>query len=198
MKKINTTEEYIAAHPKWRNELESLRQLIKSFPLHEGIKWSMPVYDIDNKNILGIAAFKSHYGIWFFNGGLHENNTRLLINAQEGKTHAMRQIKFDENTHPDMEEISKYIAESIEINKRGIKMQPPPKKEITIPAELKQHLISGGNLEAAFNKLTPGKRREYCVYIDEAKREETRKNRVQKIIPLILSGMGLNDRYKPE
>ncbi len=197
MKKINSAEEYIAVHPKWRKELESLRQLIKSFPLHEGIKWSMPVYDIDNKNILGIAAFKGHYGIWFFNGGLHEKNTRLLQNAQEGKTHAMRQIKFDENSPPDMDEISKYIAESIEINKRGAKTKPPAKKEIIIPFELNQHIISGGELESAFNQLSPGKRREYCLYIEEAKREETRVNRVQKIIPMIQLGIGLNDRYKP-
>lgn len=196
MKKINTTEEYIAAHPKWRNELESLRQLLNSFPLREGIKWSMPVYDIDNKNIAGIAAFKGHYGIWFFNGGLHEKNTDLLINAQEGKTHAMRQIKFDENSQPDIKELSKYIEESIEIARKGKKMKPPVKKKIIIPYDLNQHLIAKGELEFAFNKLSPGKRREYCLYIDEAKREETRENRVQKIIPMILSGIGLNDKYK--
>ncbi len=197
MKKINSAEEYIALHPKWRKELESLRQLIMSFPLHEGIKWSMPVYDIDNKNVLGIAGFKRHYGIWFFNGGLHEKNTSLLHNAQEGKTHSMRQIKFDENSQPDMEEISKYIAESIEINKRGVKSKPHANKEIIIPVELNQHIKAGSKLESAFNNLTPGKRREYCLYIEEAKRVETRINRVQKIIPMIQLGIGLNDRYKP-
>ncbi|HSJ11679.1 MAG TPA: DUF1801 domain-containing protein, partial [Gillisia sp.] len=174
MAKIDTVEDYFDVHPKWKNELMALRNLIKTYPFNEGLKWSRPVYDIEGKNILGIGAFKDHYGIWFFNGGLHEKHTQLLQNAQEGKTHAMRQIKGDKQAGPDMEELSKYIEESIEIHKLGKKLTPKVLKEMKIPEELKDSLLSNNDLETAFNNLTPGKKREYCDFINEAKRKETK------------------------
>ena len=184
MAKVETVEDYLDLHPKWKNELIVLRNLINTYPFNEGLKWSRPVYDI-----LGIGAFKDHYGIWFFNGGLHEKHTQLLQNAQEGKTHAMRQIKWDKESGPDMGELSKYIDESIQIHKTGKKISPKVKKEMNVPAELK-------DLEISFNNLTPGKRREYCEFINEAKRIETKTARLEKISPMILTGAGLNDRYK--
>ena len=196
MAKVETVEDYIAAHPKWKDELVALRGLIKKYPFNEGLKWSRPVYNIDGKNILGIEAFKEHYGIWFFNGGLHEKHTKLMQNAQEGKTHAMRQIKWNKQACPDMGELSKYIDESIEIQKTGKKLTPKVKKEMNIPEELKASFLSNKDLEASFNNLTPGKRREYCEFIDEAKRNETKKARLERIIPMILSGESLNDRYR--
>jgi len=196
MAKTETVEDYFAAHPKWKHELIALRNLIKTYPFNEGLKWSRPVYDIDGKNILGIGAFKDHYGIWFFNGGLHEKQTQLLQNAQEGKSHAMRQIKWDKQAGPDMEELSKYIEESIEIHKSGKKLTPKVLKEMNIPEELKDSFLSNKDLETAFNNLTPGKKREYCDFINEAKRKETKIARLEKIIPMILTGTGLNDRYK--
>ena len=137
MAKAETVEDYFAAHPKWKNELMALRNLIKTYPFNEGLKWSRPVYNIDGKNILGIGAFKDHYGIWFFNGGLHEKHTKLLQNAQEGKTHAMRQIKWDKQSEPNMEELSKYIDESIKIHKTGKKLTPKVLKAMNIPEEFK-------------------------------------------------------------
>lgn len=196
MAKVETVEDYFDIHSKWKNEIMALRNLIKTYPFNEGLKWSRPVYDIDGKNILGIGAFKEHYGIWFFNGGLHQKHTQLLQNAQEGKTHSMRQIKFDKQSGPDMGELSKYIDESIEIHKSGKRLTPKVLKEMNIPEELKDSFLSEKDLETAFNNLTPGKKREYCDFINEAKRKETKIARLEKIIPMILTGAGLNDRYK--
>ena len=196
MAKVETVEDYLDLHPKWKNELIVLRNLINTYPFNEGLKWSRPVYDIDGKNILGIGAFKDHYGIWFFNGGLHEKHTKLLQNAQEGKTHAMRQIKWDKESGPEMGELSKYIDESIQIHKTGKKLSPKVQKEMKVPDVLKASFLSNKDLEISFNNLTPGKRREYCEFINEAKRIETKTARLEKISPMILTGAGLNDRYK--
>ena len=196
MAKVETVEEYFDAHPKWKDELTALRNLIKSYPFNESLKWSRPLYDIGGKNILGIGAFKEHYGIWFFNGALHKKHTELLCNAQEEKTHSMRQIKWDKLTGPDLGEISKYIEESIEIHKTGKKITPKVQQEIKIPVELKDFFFADKDLEVSFNNLTPGKRREYCDFLDQAKRKETKMARLEKIIPMILVGAGLNDRYK--
>ena len=196
MAKLETVEDYIAAHPKWKDELVALRDLIKKYPFNESLKWSRPVYDIGGKNILGIGAFKEHYGIWFFKGALHELHTKLLENAQEGKTQAMRQIKFDKHSVPVMGELSKYIKESIKLHKMGRKITPSVKKKLIIPEELKVSFLADKDLEISFKNLTPGKQREYCDYIDQAKRKETKMARLEKIIPMVLTGVGLNDGYK--
>ncbi len=98
MAKIQTVEEYILAYPKWGKELKILQDLFTSYSLEESIKWGSPVYSLEGKNLFGLGAFKNHFGIWFFQGGLLQKNTSLLNNAQEGKTKAMRQIKFTQDS----------------------------------------------------------------------------------------------------
>jgi len=196
MAKVNTVEEYFEKHSKWQKELAELRKLFLSYELEEGIKWGAPVYMKNGKNLIGLGAFKNHYAIWLFQGGLLEQNTDLFMNAQEGKTHAMRQIKFDENIDFDLAVISKYIKETISLHKQGKTMSPPPKKEISLAGDLQDKFKEYPELKQAFESLTPGRQREYSEYISQAKREDTRLSRLEKITPMIMAGKGLNDKYK--
>ncbi len=196
MAKAENVDQYLENHPNWAKELGELRRLFLSYDLGEGIKWGGPVYMMEGKNLFGLGAFKNHYAIWFFQGGLLKKNTDLLVNAQEGKTQAMRQIKFDETSKLNPDELKKYIEESISLQKQGKKLPPPKKKEILIPEDLENRFKEDEGLEKAFKKLTPGKQKEYSEYISQAKREETRKSRLDKIKALILEGKGLNDKYK--
>lgn len=196
MQKIESVDQYIQAHPKWTEILLKLRELLNSTVLMETIKWGGPVYTLDGKNLLGIGAFKNHSALWFFQGALLQDNTRLLINAQEGKTKALRQIRFEAGSEIDKKELLKYIEETISLHKLGKEIKPDLKKEILIPSELSDFFKSNSELKNAFSNLTLGKQREYAEYITEAKRNETKQKRIEKIIPMIKGSIGLNDKYK--
>jgi uncharacterized protein YdeI (YjbR/CyaY-like superfamily) len=196
MSKVNSVEEFLERNPRWNRELDQLRNLFLSYNFEEGIKWGSPVYMKDGKNLFGLGSFKNHYAIWLFLGGLLEKNTSLLTNAQEGKTHAMRQIKFDETSQPDLTELSKYVEETLSLHKQGKKFVMTQKKDLILADDLKNKIKEDQKFEEAFKALTPGKQKEYSEYISQAKREETRQSRMEKIIPLIMAGKGLNDKYK--
>ena len=196
MAKIENVEQYIAAHPKWKEQLLKLKELLLSCDLTEGIKWGSPVYMKDGKNLVGIGAFKNHFGLWFFQGALLKQNTKLLVNAQEGKTQAMRQIKLDETSEIDLDLLKKYVDETISLHDQGKTVKLASRQKVEIPVELKKELEANSELKKAFNLLTLGKQKEYSLYIIEAKREVTKQNRIEKIIPMILADIGLNDKYK--
>ncbi|MBT8318987.1 MAG: DUF1801 domain-containing protein, partial [Gramella sp.] len=88
---VKNAEEYISCHQYWEEELRQLHEMILTTELKSEIKWGAPVYTLEGKNVVGLGAFKKHFGIWFFNGALLKENTSLLVNAQEGKTKALRQ-----------------------------------------------------------------------------------------------------------
>jgi len=167
-----------------------LRELLNSTVLKETIKWGGPVYTLDGKNLVGNGAFKNHSALWFFQGALLQDNTDLLINAQEGKTKALRQIRFEAGSKIHTQELLKYIDETISLHRMGKEIKPDLKMGIFIPSELSDFFESNSELKKAFSILTPGKQREYA----EAKRDETKQKRIEKIIPMIKVGIGLNDK----
>jgi uncharacterized protein YdeI (YjbR/CyaY-like superfamily) len=190
-------DRYIEKYPEKEILLNKLRNILHKTSLQETVKWGIPTYTYQNKNLVGIAAFKNHVGIWFFQGALLKDKYNMLINAQEGKTKAMRQIKFRTIDEIDEIKLSGYIKETIENQKNGLVIKPKKNKDpIIIPNNLIQEFEKINTLEACFNALTLGKQREFTEYIESAKREATKENRLKKIIPLILEKKGLYDKYK--
>ncbi len=198
--KEKTVEAYLDNAGEWKNALKHLRKAALSFDLDEAIKWQYPVYSLNGKNVIGLAAFKNHFGIWFFQGALLKDKNKKLINAQPGKTKAMLQWRFESETEmkKDLKLIKEYMKESIANTKAGkeIKKAKPLSKKVIIPKELQALLNKSKKVQAAFDKFTPSKQREYCEYIAEAKRAATKVKRLEKIKPMILDGIGLNDKYK--
>lgn len=195
MKKIYSVEEYIEENTHFSEALSILRTIINTTELEETVKWSAPVYTLNNKNVIGLGAFKKHFGIWFFNGVFLEDKQNLLVNAQEEKTKALRQIRFESVKEIDKNIVLAYVKEAIENQKLGKEVKPDrSKKETIIPQELKAILAS--ELKTSFESLSAYKQREYCEYISSAKREATKQTRLEKIKPMILQGVGLNDKYK--
>lgn len=194
-------EEYFIKDAPRSAEMNALRAILKSFPFQETVKWAFPVYTIDNKNIVGLGAFKAYAGVWFFQGVFLKDQASKLVNAQEGKTQGMRQWRLD-----SLEEIQKneglireYIQEAIDNHHAGLKVSPKPKsaaKPVVIPPELEAALNENPQLKESFESYAPSHRREYAEYIAEAKREATKLARLEKIIPMILDGAGLWDKYK--
>ena len=159
------------------------------------MKWGIPTYCLQNKNIAGIGAFKNYAGLWFFNGSFLKDEAKVLINAQEGKTKGMRQWRFRSIEEIDEKLVLQYIAEAIQNQKDGKEIKPE-KKPLIIPVELKEALASDSQLVEAFDSMTLSCRREYAEHISEAKRPETKQKRLEKIKPMILKNVGLNDKYK--
>ncbi|WP_340074918.1 YdeI/OmpD-associated family protein [Leptobacterium sp. I13] len=196
MKSYKTVANFIKEHEQWEAELILLRGILKTLGMNETIKWGAPVYTIDGKNIVGLGAFKSYVGLWFFQGALLKDEKKVLVNAQEGKTVAMRQLRYNSITAIDESLVKNYVLEAIQNQKKGREIKPVKNKPLTIPGILKAGFIKQPELEAYFNKYTLSKKREFVEYIGSAKRESTQKTRLKKIIPMILQGIGLNDKYR--
>ena len=196
MKNAKTTDEYILKQSYWQNELLELRQIMRSSGLKETIKWGIPVYTHNDKNIAGMAAFKNYVAIWFYQGATLKDEKKKLVNAQEGITKALRQWRFKSPEDIEPELIRQYISEAIENEIKGNIIEPSAKSKIEIPVEITLLFHENKELKENFNKLTPFKQREFIEFISEAKRPETRKKRVDKIIPILAKGLGLNDKYR--
>ncbi|WP_412561230.1 YdeI/OmpD-associated family protein [Winogradskyella sp. MIT101101] len=197
MKKVLSVEEYVELNPTWAEALTRLRNIILKTELTETVKWSMPTYCLNGKNVLGLGAFKNHFCLWFHNGVFLKDEHNLLINAQENKTKALRQMRFMSIDDINDAVVLAYVKESIANQRAGKEIKPKRvTKTVVIPDELDTVFRSNSELNTAFKTLTPGKQREYCEYISEAKRDATKINRIEKITPMIIEGVGLNDKYK--
>lgn len=180
---------------QWTEELEILHAIIRKTNLVEMTKWGGPIYTLNKKNIVGIGGFKSYFGIWFFNGVFLKDEKKLLINAQEGTTKALRQMRFQSKEEIDEKTILNYIKEAITIEEKGIGIKPQ-KKEAIISDFFKNALNNDTALKNAFDQFSPYKQREFLEYIETAKQEKTKITRLEKIKPMILSNIGLNDKYR--
>ncbi|WP_452598514.1 YdeI/OmpD-associated family protein [Pontimicrobium sp. MEBiC01747] len=197
MKKVNSVEEYIENNSHYAEALTLLREILNTTELEEAIKWSAPVYTLNGKNVVGLGAFKKHFGIWFFNGVFLKDEQQVLVNAQENKTKALRQMRFESIEAINKNIVLSYVKEAIENQKLGKEIKPDrSKKDTIIPKELKLELELDTTLKTAFNNLSPSKQREYCEHIATAKREATKQSRLEKIKPMILQNKGLHDKYK--
>ena len=195
MQRYKTVQAYLDGHEEWRPLLESLRIILNECEVEETVKWGQPCYTHKGRNVAGIGAFKKFVSVWFFQGALLRDEHGVLVNAQEGKTKALRQWRFQSVDEIDEPLLRAYVKESVESQRQGRAIKPQRKRPVEIPFELAEALAEHGDAGDRFNALTPGKQREYAEYIAEAKREATRLRRLENILPMIRAGLGLNDKY---
>ena len=177
----------------WKQELEILRKIILECGLVEESKWGVPCYTYQSHNILVLSAFKDYASVSFFKGALLNDSQKILSKPGEN-TQAARLIKFTNTTEvKEMKPILKaYIFEAIEVEKAGLKVEFEKKPE-PIPEELQQKLEENPNFKLAFENLTPGRQRGYIIYFSAPKQSKTRYTRIEKFLPKILDGKGMND-----
>jgi uncharacterized protein YdeI (YjbR/CyaY-like superfamily) len=182
---------------QWETELELLKTIIAKTELVETNKWGGCVYVHNNKNIVGVGGFKKFFTLWFFNGVFLKDEKKHLINANEGVTKSLRQWRFTSKEEINEKEILAYILEAIE-NEKQEKITKPEKtkNELIIPILLQKELDFDNDLKETFLKFSPYKQKEFVEYIEAAKREETKLSRIEKIKPMILNQIGLNDKYR--
>lgn len=179
----------------WSEELAYLRQLILATGLLEDCKWGVPCYTYQGGNVLLLSAFTKYCSISFFKGILLQDEQQLLVKPGP-HSHAGRLFKFTNlsSIQAIEKEISAYIYEAMAIEKAGLTV-PPPSNTTPVPKELEAHFAKDPALQAAFEALTPGRQRGYLIHFTQPKQEKTRISRIEKCIPMILSGIGLHDKY---
>lgn len=179
---------------KWQNEYEKLRTIVLDCGLTEELKWGCPCYTFENRNIVLIHGFKEYCALLFFKGALLNDPNNILI-QQTQNVQSARQIRFTNVKEiVQMEKILKaYIYEAIEVERAGLNVKLKKTSDFKIPEELQNKLDKKPALKKAFNALTPGRQRAYIFYFSQPKLSKTREARVEKYIPQILGGKGLND-----
>ncbi|OOG73185.1 hypothetical protein B0E43_14165 [Algoriphagus sp. A40] len=180
----------------WQDHIYRLQTIIENTGLESAIKWGGKVYTYKGKNVVSAGGFKNHFCLWFYNGVFLSDPYQKLINAQEGKTKALRHWRFQNAEEIEEEKILEYIREAIRNEEMGKVWKPEKSGEIEIPDYFQQKLDESKELNEAFEALTPFKQKEYIEYLESAKREATQISRMEKIIPMILEGIGLNDKYR--
>ena len=187
---------YLSKAKKWQEEMKKLRAIVLSCSLTEELKWGVPCYMFQERNILVIHGFKEYCGLLFFKGALLKDADAVLI-KQTANVQAARQIRFTNVQEiVAMEPIIKaYIYEAIEVEKAGLKVNFKKTAEFTVPEEFQKRLDEDSALKAAFYALTPGRQRAYLLHFSAAKQSSTRDSRIEKCIQKILSGKGLNDEW---
>lgn len=179
----------------WDDEIEKIKSILNKTELIETTKWGGIVYTINNKNVIGVGAFKNYFALWFYNGVFLKDELNVLVNANEGVTKALRQWRFNSKEEINEKQILEYINEAIANEKEGKSIKPTKKARI-ICAFLDAKLEADKELAVAFEKFTPSKQNEFLEYIETAKQEKTKLARFEKIKPMILNNVGLNDKYK--
>jgi uncharacterized protein YdeI (YjbR/CyaY-like superfamily) len=180
----------------WTKELEKLRSIVLDCGLSEELKWGVPCYTFQGKNVLMVSAFKGYCALSFFKGALL-NNSRKILTAPGKNSQSARVIRFtglDEIVKLE-QTLKALIFESIEVEKAGLKVEFKKNPE-PVPDELQKRLDEDSFFKSAFEGLSPGRQRGYILYFSQPKQSKTRFERIEKCIPKILNGEGLNDRYK--
>lgn len=185
---------YVSGSKKWQKELKKLRLIVLECQLTEELKWGVPCYTFQNANIVLIHEFKEYCALLFFKGALLNDANGILI-QQTKNTQATRQIRFTNVREiVEMETILEaYIHEAIEVEKAGLKVSLKKTTEFSIPEEFQNKLDKTPALKTAFNALTPGRQRAYLLHFSAPKQSKTRESRIEKCMPQILKGKGLND-----
>ena len=196
MKRYKTVDEFLIATEPWHDELVRLREILLTTGLDETVKWAFPCYTYQGKNVVGLGGFQGYFGLWFFQGALLDDPNQRLMNAQDGRTKAMRQWRMTHRREIKVKEIKDFVKQAMHHVDAGHEIKSERKEGVTIPEELASRFRSNPKVKSSFQALTPGRQREYAEYIAEAKREETRLKRLDKIEPLILAGQGLHDKYR--
>lgn len=188
-------DRFIDRAKKWKPEMTLLREICRDCGLTEEFKWMHPCYTFQGKNVVLIHGFKEYCALLFHKGVLLKDTDKILIQQTENVQSA-RQIRFTglQEIRDLKSTIKAYIFEAMEVEKAGLEVPMKKTSDFNMPDEFKKALDNDPELKTAFQSLTPGRQRGYLLYFSQAKQSATRTNRVEKHIPKILQGKGLNDQ----
>jgi uncharacterized protein YdeI (YjbR/CyaY-like superfamily) len=188
-------DQFLEKSTKWKEEMNLLREIILDMKeLHEDYKWMHPCYTLGGKNVVLIHGFKEYCALLFHKGALLKDPDGILIQQTENVQSA-RQIRFTDITRIKKQRavIKRYIREAIEIERSGMNVKLKETAEFPVPKEFQSRLNKNPDLKNSFEALTPGRQRGYLFYFSQAKQSKTRESRIEKYIPNIIQGKGIDD-----
>ena len=179
---------------KWRRETDKLRQIALDCDLTEELKWSKPCFTFLKKNVAIVIPLKESCAFSFFKGALLNDPKHIL--QKIGQAQAGRWIKFTclKQIAAMQSILRDYIYEALKVEESGKKVTLKKASEYAVPEELQARLDAAPELRAAFEALTPGRRKSYIFHVSGAKQVKTRAARAERCVPMILSGRGFNER----
>ena len=186
-------EAFVSRAKAWQGEIQKLRSILLDCGLDEEIKWGKPCFSFEGKNLAIIQPFKAHCALMFFKGALFKDAHGLLRSQGENTQSALR-LEFTSEAQITKTVLKSYVKEAIAVEQAGLTVDFKAKRELELPEELTQILKKDRKLAKAFSALTPGRQRAYVLHFTGAKQSQTRTARIEKCIPKILAGMGINDR----
>lgn len=179
---------------QWKQEYLKLRTIVLRSGLAEVLKWGVPCYTLEDKNVVLIHGFKEYCALLFHKGALMKDTAGILIRQTEN-VQAARQIRFrDVKDITELEStLESYLTDAMAVERSGQKIQKKATAAFPVPDEFREKLETIPGLRTAFEALTPGRQRAYLFFFSRAKLSETRKGRVERFLPHILSGKGMDD-----
>jgi len=183
---------FVGRAKAWRAEMEKLRAILLDAGLDEGLKWGKPCYSFEGKNVAIIQPFKEHCALMFFKGALLEDTHGLLREQGPNSQSALR-LEFRSEADVKKAVLKSYLKQAIAVEQAGLKVEFKAKRELELPSELVAILSKNKRLAKAFQALTPGRQRAYVLHFSGAKQTATRTARIEKYVPNILAGLGIND-----
>lgn len=194
--KNEKVEQFLQKDSQWKECYQYLRKLIfEETELEETYKWMHPCYTLNGKNVVLIHGFKHYVALLFHKGAILEDKYNTLVQQTE-KVQAARQLRFVsiDEIQERKEEILFYLNEAIQTEKAGKKVEMKKTKDYEVPAELEEKFSENPQFKEAFYNLTPGRQHQYLYHISQAKRSQTRINRIEKYFEHILNGKGMQDK----
>ncbi len=187
-------EAYVKNAKHWQAEFAKLRELALDCPLSEEFKWGHPCYALDGQNVFLMHGFKEYCALLFMKGALMKDPAGILV-QQTDNVQSARQIRFTsaEQIAGMANVLKAYMQEAIEIEEAGLKVDFKKAEDFAIPEEFKVKLAEMPDLKTAFEALTPGRQKGYLLHFAGAKQAKTREARIEKYVPKILQGKGLDD-----
>jgi uncharacterized protein YdeI (YjbR/CyaY-like superfamily) len=179
---------------RWGAEYAALRRLCLASGLNEELKWGQACYDLNGGKVVLIHGFKEYCALLFMKGALLKDPKGILV-QQTKNVQAARQIRFSSlsDINKKASAVSAYIKQAIAIEKSGAKVPMKSAAQFAVPEEFQTRLDEDPKLAKAFLALTPGRQKGYLLYFAAAKQSATRVARVEKHVPRILKGKGLDD-----
>ena len=186
---------WVAKAKAWRDEIGRLRAILLASGMAEDFKWGKPCYTHAGSNIVLIMPLKETCALLFTKGALMQDPKGILVQPGENSQSA-RQVRF--TSLAEIVKLEKslktYLKDAMAVEAAGLKVALRKSADLVYPKEFQDRLDRDSALREAFHALTPGRQRQYHLHFTGAKQAATRASRVEKAIPLILDGIGLDDR----
>lgn len=194
MKTNNDVDKFLKGAKQWKEEMIELRAILLKTNLKEEFKWRLPCYTHGDKNVVIVQPFTSCLGLMFFKGALLKDAKGILVqNGPNSQSSRRLELRSVSDIAKLSSTIRSYVKEAIKVEESGevvkVKRRPTP-----TPDELTKLFAKMPKLKTAFGALTPGRQRAYLLHFSSAKQSSTRQSRIEKCIPRILKGKGINDR----